>query len=211
MVAKKYEGYCFLAHVREVCEKDGLVPLQQRLICQILNERMNIQNVDDGVFMIKNRLRHKRILLVLDDVNQLDQLKKLAGKHNWFGLGSRIIITTRDKHLLHKLGVDEIYEIELLNDDEALHLLSLKAFHKVHPPKGYLELSKDVVKYTKGLPLAVKILGSFLIDRSVNQWKSTLNRLREYPECEILQILKISYDGLHEIEKKKIPIYCMFL
>ena len=179
MVSNKFEACCFLDNVRKVSEKDGLVPLQQRLICQILNERMNIQNVDDGVFMIKNRLRHKRILLVLDDVNQLDQLKKLAGKHNWFGLGSRIIITTRDKHLLYKLGVDEIYEIELLNDDEALHLLSLKAFHKVHPPNDYLELSKDVVKYTKGLPLAVKILGSFLIDRSVNQWKSTLNRLRE--------------------------------
>ena len=35
MAAKKYEGHCFLANVREVCEKDGLVPLQQRLICQI--------------------------------------------------------------------------------------------------------------------------------------------------------------------------------
>ena len=39
---------------------------------------MNIQNADDGVFVIKNRLRHKKILLVLDDVNQLDQLKKLS-------------------------------------------------------------------------------------------------------------------------------------
>ena len=78
MVAKKYEGYCFLANVREVCEKDGLVSLQEQLISQILNEYINIQNVDDGVFVIKNRLRHKRILLVLDDVNQLDQLKKLS-------------------------------------------------------------------------------------------------------------------------------------
>ena len=78
MVAKKFEGYCFLANVREVCEKDGLVPLQQQFISQILNENMNIQNADDGVFVIKNRLRHKKILLVLDDVNQLDQLKKLS-------------------------------------------------------------------------------------------------------------------------------------
>ena len=78
MVAKKYEGYCFLANVREVCEKDGLVLLQQQLISQILNENMNIQNADDGVFVIKNRLRHKKIILVLDDVNQLDQLKKLS-------------------------------------------------------------------------------------------------------------------------------------
>ncbi|XP_050240615.1 disease resistance protein RUN1-like isoform X2 [Quercus robur] len=211
MVAKKYEGYCFLANVREVCEKDGLVPLQQQLISQILNESMNIQNVDDGVFVIKNRLRHKRILLVLDDVNQLDQLKKLAGKHNWFGLGSRVIITTRDRHLLHILGVDEIYETEGLNDDEALHLLSLKAFHKDHPPKDYLELSKDVVKYTKGLPLAIEILGSFLFGRSINLWKSTLNRLTKFPEHEILQALKISYDGLHETEKKIfLYIACFF-
>ena len=81
MVAKKYEGYCFLANVGEVCEKDGLVLLQQKqqqLISQILNENMNIQNADDGVFVIKNRLCHKKILLVLDDVNQLDQLKKLS-------------------------------------------------------------------------------------------------------------------------------------
>ena len=81
MVVKKYEGYCFLANVREVCENDGLVLLQQKqqqLISQILNENMNIQNADDGVFVIKNRLRHKKILLVLDDVNQLDQLKKLS-------------------------------------------------------------------------------------------------------------------------------------
>ena len=81
MVAKKYEGYCFLANVREVCENDGLVLLQQKqqqLISQILNENMNIQNADDGVFVIKNRLCHKKILLVLDDVNQLDQLKKLS-------------------------------------------------------------------------------------------------------------------------------------
>ncbi|KAK4591157.1 hypothetical protein RGQ29_021378 [Quercus rubra] len=202
MVSNKFEGCCFLPNVREVCEKDGLIPLQQQLIKKILNESMNIQDVDEGVFVIKNRLRHKRILLVLDDVNQLDQLKKLVGKHNWFGSGSRVIITTRDKHLLRILEVDEVCEAEGLSDDEALNLLSLKAFNKDHPPKDYLELSKDVVQYTKGLPLAIEILGSFLFSRSINQWKSTLIRIKEFPECAILQALKISYDGLHETEKK---------
>jgi replication-associated recombination protein RarA len=100
MVSNKFEGCCFLSNVREVSEKDGLVPLQQQLIFQLLNEEMSIRDVEDGVFVIKNRLRHKRILLILDDVNKLDQLKRLVGKHNWFGSGSRVIITTRDKHLL---------------------------------------------------------------------------------------------------------------
>ena len=100
MVSNKFEGCCFLLNVREVCEKDGLVRLQQKLILQILNENMSVQDVNHGVFVIKNMLRHKRILVVFDDVDQLDQLNKLAGNRIWFGLGSRVNITTRDKHLL---------------------------------------------------------------------------------------------------------------
>jgi hypothetical protein len=42
----------------------------------------------------------KKVLLVIDDVDQLIQLKTIFGKHDWFGLGSRIIVTTRDEHLL---------------------------------------------------------------------------------------------------------------
>ena len=44
--------------------------------CLFVNYIIKVKDVDDGVFMIKNRLRHKKILLVLDDVNELDQLYK---------------------------------------------------------------------------------------------------------------------------------------
>ena len=44
--------------------------------------------------MIKDRLCFKKVLLVLDDVDDLNQLEALAGDHNWFGPGSRIIVTT---------------------------------------------------------------------------------------------------------------------
>ena len=118
--------------------------------------------------MIKNRFCHNRILLVLDDVDQLDQLNKLAGNQIWYGLGSRVVITTRDKHLLQILGVDEIYEVNGLTDDESLHLLSLKAFKKGHPPKDYLKLSEDFVYYAYGLPLDIEILGLFLYGKSIN-------------------------------------------
>ena len=211
MVSKNFEGDCFLANVREACEKDGLVPLQQQFIKKILNESMNIPDAGEGVSIIMNMLHHKRILLVLDDVNESDQLKKLAGKHSWFGLGSRVIITTRDKHLLETHEVDEIYEAEGLNYHESLCLLSLKAFKIDHPPKDYLNLSKDVVECAKGLPLALETLGSFLFDRSIYQWKSTLEKLKGFPEHGILQVLKISYDGLQEVEKEVfLHIACFF-
>ncbi|KAL4625612.1 hypothetical protein ACB092_05G038500 [Castanea dentata] len=208
-VSWKFDGCCFLHNVREVCEKEGLLPLQQQLIRKILNE--SIQDVDEGDFVIKNRLHHTRILLVLDDVSQLDQLKKLVGKHNWFGSGSRVIITTRDKHLLETHEVDEICIAETLSNDEALHLLSLTAFKKDRPPEDYLQLSKDAVQYTKGLPLAIEILGSSLFNRDNNQWKSTLSRLKKFPERAIFEALKISYDGLDETEKKIfLYIACFF-
>ena len=45
-----------------------LVPLQQKLIHEILmGKSVYIRDDCDGVHMIKNRLCHKKILLVLDD------------------------------------------------------------------------------------------------------------------------------------------------
>ena len=163
---------------------------------------MKIQDIDGGILIIRNRLRNRSIFLVLDDINQLDQLNNLVGGHDWFSPCSRVIITTIDKHLLKTLEVDEIYEVEGLNDGEAFHLLSLKAFKQNHPPQDYLELSKQVVHYAYGLPLAIETLGSFLFNRRNDEWKSALNRLKDYPKRKILEILQISFDGLHETEKE---------
>ena len=74
MVSENFEASIFV-NVREVCEKDCLLSLQKKLLSQILKEtNLNIDNIDDGALMIRNRLRYKRILLVLDDVNHSKQL-----------------------------------------------------------------------------------------------------------------------------------------
>ena len=78
MVSNKFEACCFLDNVGKVSKKDGLVPLQQQLITQILDKSMSMQDVDIGVLMLKNKLWHKKILLVLDDVSELHQLKKIS-------------------------------------------------------------------------------------------------------------------------------------
>ena len=94
MVSKDFETCSFIEDVRENFEKYGFVPIQQKIIEQILKEKdLKIKDKYDGVKKIKNGLYHKRILLVLNDVDKLDML---AREHDWFGPGSRIIITTRD-------------------------------------------------------------------------------------------------------------------
>ena len=60
MVSNKFEACCFLDNVGEVSKKDVLVPLQQQLITQILDKSMSMQDLDMGVLMLKNKLRHKK-------------------------------------------------------------------------------------------------------------------------------------------------------
>nr|AGV40515.1 hypothetical protein [Phaseolus vulgaris] len=79
----------------------------------------------------------------------------LAGTYDWFGSGSRIIITTRDKQVLAKEFAN-IYEVEALNFDESLRLFNLNAFKQNHLQNEYHELSTKVVNYAKGIPRVLK-------------------------------------------------------
>ena len=138
-------------------------------------------------------------------------MEKLAGENCWFGSGSRVMITTRDRHLLKKHKVTEIYEAEALNHYEALKLFSLKAFKMDHPIEDYGKLSQAFVDYCKGLPLALEVLGSSLYDRSIDEWKSKLGRLTKSCDGKILSVLRISFEELEQSEKEIfLDIACFF-
>ncbi|KAL1218221.1 Toll/interleukin-1 receptor-like protein [Cardamine amara subsp. amara] len=67
-----------------------------------------------GQSLSESRLKNKKVLLVADDVDKLEQLEALAEYFNNFGPGSRVIITTQDKQLLKSFGVTLVYELGLL-------------------------------------------------------------------------------------------------
>ncbi|XP_017985370.1 PREDICTED: TMV resistance protein N-like, partial [Theobroma cacao] len=197
-----FEGKCFLDSVREGLMKSRLISLQAQLLSKIFpGENFQFSSVYDGIEIISRRLRHKKVLVVIDDVDNMQHFECLAAKRDWFGLGSRIIITTRDEHLLQAYGVDDMYKPTTLNASEALQLLSLKAFKSDTPKDDFMSLSKSFVQYAGGLPLALEVLGSFLCDRGAVEWRSAIDRLKSEHEEEIHNRLKISFDGLKETEK----------
>ncbi|KAG5227079.1 TMV resistance protein [Salix suchowensis] len=199
----QFEGSCFLANVREVfAEKDGPRRLQEQLLSEILMQHVTVWDSSRGIDMIRRRLRLKKILLILDDVDDQKQLEFLAAKCGWFGPGSRIIITSRDKKVLTRYDDVRIYEVEKLNNDDALMLFSQKAFKNFQPVEDFVKLSKQVVGYANGLPLALEVIGSFLHGRDIHDWGSAIDRLNEIPDRKIIDVLRISFDGLHELEKK---------
>ncbi|XP_062020809.1 disease resistance protein Roq1-like [Rosa rugosa] len=202
-IVQNFEGSCFVATVGEISKAPGgLVQLQKTVLSEILGEKdLEVTNVDKGINMIKRRLREKRVLIILDDVNQLDQLNNLAGGSDWFGRGSRIIITSRDKHLLVAHQVDRIYEVEGLNDDEALQLFSWYASPKSRLSSDYEELANKAVHYAQGHPLALVLLGSLLCGKHLDQWQTVLSVLdnkKRVSNKKILEDLKITYIALEE-------------
>ena len=79
-ISSQFDGSTFLKGVGEK-SKGGLLELQRTLFQDIIKgKRPKFSDTSEGINVIKERLHTKRVLIVLDDVNELDQLENLAGK-----------------------------------------------------------------------------------------------------------------------------------
>ncbi|XP_021979192.1 disease resistance protein RPV1-like [Helianthus annuus] len=204
-----FEAKCFVENVREGSEGSGLKELQKRVLqCGLNDKSIEVESVYNGKSWMKRMMGSRKVLLVLDDVDHIDQLEALAGEPTWFKPGSRIIITTRNKQVLKAHQVNFIHQlyfihdVNLLSHEEAICLFSRYAFGRDIPNQGYEELSRMVVRYANGLPLTIKVLGSHLCSRSEHEWVDAIKRLETIPLKETLDKLELSYIGLENDEKE---------
>ncbi|XP_050114261.1 disease resistance protein RUN1-like isoform X10 [Malus sylvestris] len=206
---ERFEGKSFLEKVRE----KKLEKLQKQLLFDILQTKTKVSSVAAGTALVRERFRRLKVLIIVDDVDDVKQLRELAGNCHSFGSGSRIIITTRNERVLKEFAVDKIYRAKVMDREEALELLSWHAFRSSSCPSQYLMFEREVVNYCGGLPLALEVLGSTLFKRSVDEWRSILDELKMIPRGEIQAQLKISYDGLNDNYKRRIflDIACFFI
>ncbi|MED6203787.1 hypothetical protein PIB30_002550 [Stylosanthes scabra] len=211
-IAHNFEGLCLLENVRENSNKRGLVHLQNILLSEILGDKnINLTSSKQGTLEICKRLCRKKVLLVLDDVDDPEQLKAIAGKPDWFGPGSRVIITTRDKHLLTLHGIEITYEVQGLNEEDSLNLLTWNAFKSDVVSPSYMNVLSRVVTYASGLPLALEVIGSNLFGKDLQEWESASDQYERNLDNKIRKILQISFDALGKDEQSVfLDIACCF-
>ncbi|XP_028754846.1 TMV resistance protein N-like [Neltuma alba] len=212
-IADNFEGSYFSPSVRKDSKMPhGLSHLQETLLRELVMEKdLKLNDYHEGIPIIEHRLGQKKILLILDDVDELNQLEALAGSCNWFGCGSRIIITTRDKQLLVCHDVTSIYEVEELNYKESLKLLSWCAFKKENVDSNNMEACNRAIRYSCGFPLVLELIASKLCGKRVDLWSSALDRLKSTPHQRVLDALKLSYDSLERVEKQVfLDLACFF-
>ncbi|GJU51954.1 disease resistance TIR-NBS-LRR class family protein [Tanacetum coccineum] len=202
-LSNHFEAKIFVGNLRKASML-RLKNSQEQVLSNVLNEQVTLDSVDDGKNMMKKRMCGKKVLLVLDDVDHIEQLKALAGEHKWFKPGSRILITTRDEQVLEAHRVNVIRDIALLSDQEAISLFSRYAFGTENPLQGYEELSGKVVRYAAGLPLTLEVLGLFLCGKDKLEWVDAIERLKKFPLKETQESLELSYMSLDYDDYKEI-------
>ncbi|GKE56197.1 Toll/interleukin-1 receptor domain-containing protein [Tanacetum coccineum] len=200
-ISYQFDGCSFVENVREESgpSMSGLKLLQKQILSDILTDQgITVSGVLEGKSMLKKKLRGRKVLIVLDDVDNIEQLAALVGERSWFMPGSRIIITTRYTQVLTAHKVNLIRDIALLSDKEAISLFSRHAFERNIPIYGNKkQLLRQVVHYAAGLPLKIIVLGSFLYGKDAFEWEDALKRLKT-PFMETLEKLELCYNDLRE-------------
>ncbi|KAI9126347.1 hypothetical protein K1719_002768 [Acacia pycnantha] len=200
-----FEHRSFISSVREESSKDGgLIALRNRIINDISHQVVD----GDDIPAFRRTVGEYRVLIILDDVDDVKQLDTLIRKREWFHEGSRIVVTSRDTQALPETHVNVFYEVEVLVDSDSLELFCYHAMRRNEPAgEELLKLSKEIVSLTGGLPLALEVFGSMLFGkRKKEEWVDVVRKLKLARTGNVHKVLRISYDeGLNEQEK------CIFL
>ncbi|KAL2342210.1 hypothetical protein Fmac_010150 [Flemingia macrophylla] len=202
-LSPKFEGRCFLENVREKSEKG------QNLCEEIFSKLSDEENHRFEASKLRWLLQWKRVIIVLDDVVDEKQLEEVIYQFYPLGPGSRVIVTTRNKKIF-RLDV-VTYLVPELSLHDSLELFCLSAFEEKQPKDGYEDISKEVISYCGGIPLALKVVGASLRSKSKEVWTCQLNKLRSIPNMKIQKALKLSYDDLDDSQQSIfLDIACFF-
>ena len=162
---------------------------------------------------LRNRLREKAALIVLDDVwNPRDSAPFLLDSPR-----SRLMITTRDARVAVALGAQQ-QELHVLTKDQSLQLISLWSDCALSDlPREAIE----IVRECGSLPLAVAMVGAQLRGKP-DRWSHVLQKLRnadldrirqsfpEYPHTDLLRAIEISMESLDDTLRRRYLEFAVF-
>ncbi|XP_043694569.1 disease resistance protein RPM1 [Telopea speciosissima] len=183
---------------------------------------MNKMDYDDLVETIRDCLRQKRYLIVLEDVWNLDlglwrRIK--AAILPFTSNGSAILLTTRNEDVARfSFGVPKcILCIDPLPENKAWDLFCRRAFLSRHCPQQLEPTARDLVNGCRGLPLTIVVMGNLLSskDKTELEWKKVCQNpnweLSNNPRLEWCKgILLLSYHDLTYHLKLCFQYCCVF-
>ncbi|XP_045787921.1 putative disease resistance protein RGA1 [Trifolium pratense] len=177
-----------------------------------IDDTLTLDNLQS---MLRDNLNGKRYLLVLDDIwnESSEKWDKLRTNLMCGARGSKVVVTTRSTIVAHRMGVKDPYVLSGLIPEKSWSLLKKIAFgdDTIQVDQKIESVGKEIAEKCKGVPLAIRSLGSILKGKSEEkEWNDVL-RGDFWKLCEdrdsILPVLKLSYNNLSP-QQRQCFAYC---
>ncbi|CAH2080002.1 unnamed protein product [Thlaspi arvense] len=195
-ISADFQTHVFLENVENM--KDKILKFQEEE-----EDPTVIRSLDrDWHQITEARRKHRKVLLIADDVNNIEKGKWIIEYANWFAPGSRVILISQNKNLLVDAGVMDLYEVRTLRYDEALQLFSHFAFKQPYPPSDFEQLAVRAVHLAGFLPLALRLLGLFLTGRGREEWIAALLKLKAKHGQNILEVWELMEGSQDKVQEE---------
>ncbi|CAO2838234.1 unnamed protein product [Amaranthus hypochondriacus] len=142
-----------------------------------LNVQVGSCTEDEICSLIHQALIDRKILLLLDDVQESINLNEIGFPNPGSEGNYWVVLATRCLDVCHSLADREI-EMEVLSDAEAWTLFSNQAEHIIHSP-DIEPYARAIIQECYGSPVILMAIGSALrAESSVEEWKLALRNIQ---------------------------------
>ncbi|GAY60028.1 hypothetical protein CUMW_198920 [Citrus unshiu] len=181
------------------------------------NESWKKKSFEAKAIDITNTLRHKKFVLLLDDIwETIIDLTELGVPLQNLQFGSKIVFTTRFRGKCGEMGADKRFEVSCLADDDAWKLFrGLVGRYALDKHPEIQELAKAVASKCHRLPLALTTVGKAMASKEYpEEWRQAIDiistsasKIKDIEE-KVLPCLKFIYDSLRNDELRSCLLYC---
>jgi len=192
--------------------ENGLLKILKTMWDQIIGgPRPHFRSIEDARIQLQNNLKriaertYRPTLMILNDVWFESDLEALLFEAK----GYKTVVTTRENFTILKRSDARLYNMPMLEVNDYLPLFCFWAFGQPSiPTTEEDDLVKQVAAECKGLPLALKVIGSSLRNEPRPSWKSARNKLSgakstsQYYKDSVFDRLQMSIDILDDEPKE---------
>ncbi len=206
----QYDKFSFLEDVKS---KDDINDVIKQLLHDLCGKRLcKDENVNQkDLEQIRQCMISKKVLVVVDDVGNAENLTSLQLVIDNYAKNtnskSKVLVNCRNwQNLKSHVNEDGKVVVKSLEEEQAKELFLFHAFNNANhvPTKDFKDICMKIIEACGGLPLSLKILGSFLCDtKELEIWEGALSKLKSGQSFtggndndQLWSKLKISYDYL---------------
>ncbi|KAF5951058.1 hypothetical protein HYC85_013051 [Camellia sinensis] len=220
-IGKQAKNGHFDEVVMAVVSQDANVSSIQGQLADRLSLKLKGETEVGKASELWNRLNNgMKNLIILDDIWQELNLKKIGVPITDGNKGCKIVITSRIRSVLEKMEVDrkkmKVFPMHVLLEKEAWALFKKKVGNSVDSPELH-DIAYAICKECGGLPVAILAVGAALKDKEKYVWEDVLDQFKDSMLKNILGIdpkvytsLKLSYDRLESSDAKSCFLLCCF-